>query len=265
MAMSDLDTKIRALLSGADSRFDFWCKLISEMKFTNCTELGVFRGDFAERILSNCLTIEKYYMIDPWRNLKTRNKPANKTNDEFERIYSEAMQRTDFASEKRIVLRGKTTEVINQLPDESLDFAYVDGDHTLKGITIDLISLYPKIKEGGWIGGDDFTKTIWQHSTNYEPTLIFPFAIYFAEAVNAPIYALPFDQFAIIKSKRESFSFIDLTASYPRPLLREQIHPNQTQKKQASHILNAWKTLVSKIKILPKVRTAIEDEKDSTA
>ena len=29
------------------------------------------------------------------------------------------------------------------MPDGSLDFAYVDGDHTLRGITIDLVAFHP--------------------------------------------------------------------------------------------------------------------------
>jgi predicted O-methyltransferase YrrM len=94
-------------------------------------------------------------------------------NETFQNVYNETLEKTDFAEEKRIILRGKTTEVINQIPNESLDFAYIDGDHTLKGIAIDLINVYPKIKDGGWIGGDDFCKSIWQHPTILSPLLFF--------------------------------------------------------------------------------------------
>jgi hypothetical protein len=104
--------------------------------------------------------------------------------------------------------------VIDQIPDGSLDFAYIDGDHTLRGITIDLIRLLPKVKEGGIIGGDDFVNTPWQHDTRFEPTLVCPFAVYFAEAVSLPIMAMPHKQFMIRKSREASFSFVDLTGAY---------------------------------------------------
>jgi hypothetical protein len=104
--------------------------------------------------------------------------------------------------------------VIDQIPDGSLDFAYVDGDHTLRGITVDLISVYPKIRDGGWIGGDDFSPTIWQHSAEFEPTLVFPLAVHFAEAVGARIYGLPFKQFLIEKAPGPAHEFIDLTGRY---------------------------------------------------
>ena len=128
----------------------------------------------------------------------------------------------DNVKEKRKVLRGKTTEIIDEIKDESLDFVYIDGDHTLKGITIDLINLWPKIKKNGFIVGDDFCSSIWQHSPKFEPTLIFPFAVYFAEAVNTKIFGLPNSQFLITKDL-SGFEFIDLTNDeYINTELRKQ-------------------------------------------
>ena len=151
-------------------------------------------------------------MIDPWRKLEDWNKPLNIDNKTFEQCYLESLERTNFAKNKRIVLRGKTTEVINYIEDESLDLIYIDGDHTLKGISIDLLNTYSKVRDGGWIAGDDFCISIWQHKSNFEPTLIFPYAIYFAEAMGAHIYALPFDQFLIKKDiKNQNFKFLNLS------------------------------------------------------
>ena len=74
----------------------------------------------------------------------------------FEKFYRETMAKTEAWAGKRKVLRGTTTEVIDEIPDGALDFAYVDGDHTLRGITIDLVRVLGKVRQGGWIGGDDF-------------------------------------------------------------------------------------------------------------
>jgi hypothetical protein len=193
-------------------------------------EVGVYRGDFASQLLEQCDSIEKYYMLDPWRHLEDWKKPANKNNDTFEQFFLETKKKTNFAADKTIILRGKTTEVVEKIPDGSLDFAYIDGDHTLKGITIDLIRLFDKIRVGGWIGGDDFSRSIWQHTPNYEPTLIFPFAVYFTEAVGAKIYALPYSQFLIEKNQLESFSFVDLTGKYNCLELKSQFNPLEILK-----------------------------------
>lgn len=213
--MSGDDQVIKECAAQSNSRLDLWIRFINANKIKHLVEIGVYKGDFAVKILGECESIEKYYMLDPWRHLNDWNKPANKTDDVFDEFLSETIVKTDFAAAKRVILRGKTTEVIEEIPDGELDFAYIDGDHTLKGITIDLMRVYPKIRVGGWIGGDDFSRTIWQHGLDYDPTFVFPFAIYFAEALEARIYGLPHGQFLIEKNgNQSSFSFIDLTGTY---------------------------------------------------
>ena len=220
----------------ANSRLELWCRFIRASQIKTVAEIGVYEGDFAVKVLEECPTIERYYMVDPWRHLDDWNKPANEKDNVFEKIYAAALERTEFAAEKRTVLRGKTTEVIQDIPDNSLDFAYIDGDHTLKGIAIDLVRLYPKIRPGGWIGGDDFSQTVWQHRTTFEPTLVFPFAVYFAEAVGDSIYGLPFNQFLIEKQESEAFTFVDLTEQYGDIGLRNQFQPNKVLKLQMGEL-----------------------------
>ena len=43
--------------------------------------------------------------------------------------------------------------------DESIDFLFIDGDHTYKGMLKDLQLWHPKVKKGGIIGGHDYTET----------------------------------------------------------------------------------------------------------
>lgn len=169
-------------------------------------------------------------MIDPWRHLADWNKPANRDDSLLGMFFDETKAKTDFATAKRVILRGKTKEVIDQIADGELDLAYIDADHTLKGIAIDLILLYPKVRDGGFIGGDDFSRSMWQHSTDFEPTLVFPFAVYFAEAVGATIYALPYSQFCLQKSADAQFSFVDLTGQYDDVGLRNQFTPGKVLK-----------------------------------
>src|SRR5437762_1102216 len=64
-----------------------------------------------------------------------------------------------------------------------------------------------------WAQLPDWNKP-WQHGSAYEPTLVCPFAIYFAEAMRLPFVALPHKQFLIQKAADTSFSFVDLTGTY---------------------------------------------------
>jgi predicted O-methyltransferase YrrM len=216
---------IRRAAEQAQNRFELWATLLNRIDAREVAELGVYRGAFAAHILASCPAIATYYMIDPWRHLEEWNKPANRDDAAFERVFRQAMHDTRDHERRRVVLRGRTTEVIDRIPDGALDFAYVDGDHTLRGITADLVRVYPKVRDGGWIGGDDFARSIWQHGAQFEPTLVFPFAVYFAEAVGSRIFGLPHRQFLIEKRAANDFQFADLTGTYGSLDLLTQLPP----------------------------------------
>ena len=214
------DDELAALVRAPD-RLEMWVRFVSAKRLETVAEVGVYRGEFAEGLLRSCPSVAAYYLIDPWKHLEDWNKPANRSDGTFESIYREAMRRTQPWESKRIVLRGRTVEMSHSIPDGSLDLAYVDADHTLRGISIDLIRMWPKVKEGGYLGGDDFCPSAWQHHRSFEPTLVYPFAVYFAEAMNAPIVALPHNQFLI--RKVENGSFLDTTGMYREPTLRRAL------------------------------------------
>ncbi len=228
---------IEQCLANATKRVEFWSRFVQSIQAVDLAEVGVFKGDFAAQLLKACPAIEKYYMIDPWRHLDDWNKPANRDDRTFEAFHAETMSKTEFAADKRVVLRGTTTEVIDQLTDNSLDFVYIDGDHTLRGIAIDLIRTFQKVRVGGWVGGDDFSRTIWQHNTAFEPTLVFPFAVYFAEAVGAPIFALPYKQFAIHKAVDRAFTFTDMMGHYRETGLRQQFRLSALWKPKLAELV----------------------------
>jgi hypothetical protein len=209
------------LTEGTGSRVELWTRFLNSVGGRKMAEIGVYRGRFAAALLDGCSQLETYYMIDPWRNLADWNKPANTTDERFEAFYREALERTEAHSAKRVVLRGTTTEVIDEIADGALDFAYIDGDHTLRGITVDLVRAWPKVRKGGWIGGDDFCPSIWQHDEAFEPTLVFPLAVHFAEAVDAPIHAVGRRQFLI--EKTAGHAFVDLTGRYEGTDLGSQL------------------------------------------
>lgn len=193
MVKSDILEKIKG-------RVELWQGIISKNKIKTVAEIGVWRGDFAACILMLCPTVESYTMIDPWRNLPDWNKPNNRSDEEFASIYTEAMAKTAFAANRRRVLRGTTVEVVDKIKDSSLDFVYVDGDHTLKGISLDMINILPKVKTGGFIGGDDFVENHWHHGRDFAPTMVKPFILSFAEAYGFPLHELPCNQFLLQKN-----------------------------------------------------------------
>lgn len=207
-------SQLRRHMAGATTRAALWTNILHDAGSKTVAEFGVWRGNFARRILETCPFIERYYMVDPWAQLPDWNRAKNFQTENFEEIFQEALSNTAFAAPKLSVLRGRTKDVIHHIPDQSLDFAYIDGDHTLRGVTIDLIKVLPKMKPGGIIGGDDFLPKPWPQSPKFEPTMVCPYSIYFAEATDLPIFCLPYDNFLIQVLPDQGFSLTDLTGNY---------------------------------------------------
>lgn len=180
-----------------------WVELLKYIECETFCEVGVFEGNFSKLIMQNKPSIEKYYMLDPWKNLSNWNKPANRSDEVFSQIYQTAINNTNDFSNKRIILRDECKNICNEIPDESLDVVYIDGDHTLRGITIDLHMMLPKVKPGGIISGDDLAKNIFRHGPSYSPTQVFPYVLYFAECHNFEIHLLPVMQFIMIKKETQ--------------------------------------------------------------
>jgi len=207
--------QLPGIAAAATDRFTLWVGIARALDARRFAEVGVWRGAFASRLLRDLPELESYLLVDPWRPLESWNKPLNVRHEQFEAAMHEALGATAFAGPKVDVLRGTTAEVADRIPEGSLDVVYVDGDHTLRGIAIDLIRMVRKVRHGGLLGGDDYVADPWHHGLRYEPTLVCPFARYFAEAMRLPFFALPFGQFVIVNDPI-GFSFTNLSGEEGR-------------------------------------------------
>ena len=167
-------------------------------------------------------------MVDPWRHLNDWNKPSNKADSELEGFFQEAKTKTDFAAAKRVILRGKTTEVIDQITDGRVGFCLHRRRSHLEGHRHRSDSRLPQ---------NCATAAFWVTTTlqgrNGNTTLDPSRGWYsrlpgcFAEAVGATIYALPHSQFCLQKTQ---FAFIDITGHYDDVGLQTQFAPEKFLK-----------------------------------
>ena len=87
--MQELDeARLREIAASAADRMELWASFLQTFGVTSMAEVGVYRGDYAARMLTEAPGIERYYMIDPWRHLDDWNKPANQPDDIFEKFFS---------------------------------------------------------------------------------------------------------------------------------------------------------------------------------
>jgi len=56
------------------------------------------------------------------------------------------------------IVKGMSVEVARTVPDESLDWVYIDADHRYEGVRADLEAWFPKVRKGGVVSGHDYVK-----------------------------------------------------------------------------------------------------------
>ena len=63
---------------------------------------------------------------------------------------------SDFTPRGKI-LRGYSQDFVNSFEDKSLDYIFIDGDHSYEGALRDCELFFPKIKNGGIFAGHDWS------------------------------------------------------------------------------------------------------------
>ncbi len=111
-------------------------------------EVGVKSGYNSESMLKE-LNIEKLYLVDAWteyegfRGIKGLDKYYLQVLDKFQ------------DNPKIEILKGYSNRMCYKIPDNSLHYVYIDGNHSEYWIKADLNNYYPKIIKGGLITGHD--------------------------------------------------------------------------------------------------------------
>jgi len=60
---------------------------------------------------------------------------------------------------KARIIRGKSMDVVRNIPYESLDFVYIDANHEFDFVMSDIIEWSKRVKKGGLVAGHDYIKT----------------------------------------------------------------------------------------------------------
>jgi hypothetical protein len=130
-------------------------------------EIGVHRGDLSARLLWR-LELRRLHLIDPWEYAESPSHPrlwhggrTGGSQRNMERRYRGVARRFRREIEDgRVVLhRGKSWEVADDIPDGSLDWVYIDGDHSYGAVKRDIETYLPKLRPGGVLAGDDYGET----------------------------------------------------------------------------------------------------------
>ena len=139
-----------------NTRDDFG-HILEKEKFKIGVELGVQRGHFAEKTLSGWHGCERYVLVDLWAKQKNYIDLAN--NYDHARIKKEALHRMKPFREKGVnieVCHNYTSSCVGNYEDGTFDYIYVDARHDFKGVYIDIVEWWSKLRVGGIMAGHDY-------------------------------------------------------------------------------------------------------------
>jgi hypothetical protein len=134
-----------------------------------CAEIGVWKGDFAADIM-RVTHPEKLYLIDPWVFVDDERYRQSfyggakaRGQSDMDAIYAEVRARfaPEVAAGTIEIYRETSATTATRLPLASLDWVYIDGDHTYEAVALDLALYGERVKPGGWITGDDYGPGGW--------------------------------------------------------------------------------------------------------
>ena len=126
-------------------------------KFDNAifAEIGSWKGQstvyMAEEIIKYKKNI-KFYAIDTFEGTE------NEKETHCKNLYDVYLENIEPVKDYISTIKGNSAEVFKQFEDESIDFLFIDGDHTFKGCYADIKNWFPKIKKDGIIAGHDYAE-----------------------------------------------------------------------------------------------------------
>ncbi len=131
-------------------------KLIRGRNYTRGAEVGVLWGQTLHHLLTIFPTLHMT-AIDPWRAIQKTKTPGNREHSaaQMTQAYLQVCTIAQHHRGRVKMIRAHSLVALPMVPDGSLDFIFIDGDHTTAGVRRDIKEWTQKVRRGGLMIGDD--------------------------------------------------------------------------------------------------------------
>lgn len=127
-------------------------------------EVGVWRGDFAE-VLLRALQPDDLLLVDSWQFRPEYGESlyggaAARSQEDMDAVYRHVLRR--FEANRRVrVRRQESLRAARDVEPETLDWVYLDAEHTYEAVRRDLSAWASRVRPGGFVCGDDYGVRGW--------------------------------------------------------------------------------------------------------
>ena len=121
-------------------------------------EVGCGIGGFSKVILERS-KLKKLYSIDAFKYFPKDEyfDVANVGNIRMAIRHLRCKKKLSKFGNRSEIIKGESKEVVKKFKNNSLDFVYIDANHSYLSTLQDINLWFPKLKEGGIIAGHDYT------------------------------------------------------------------------------------------------------------
>ena len=108
-------------------------------------------------ILENWKGCKKLYLIDIWDSYNDYHEKWSENNITQKTNYLNCLENVKEYKNKYEIIKDFSKNSSKLFLEESIDFIYIDANHSYEYVKEDLNLWYPKLKKGGLFAGDDYT------------------------------------------------------------------------------------------------------------
>ena len=122
-------------------------------------EIGAWKGkssSFMAVEIANSKKNIKFYCVDTWKG--SQNEMCHLTDPDIVKhgsILNVFTQNTKPVAKFIDAIQMPSTVAPRLFDDKSLDFVFIDADHSYEAVKADIAAWHPKVKQGGYLGGHD--------------------------------------------------------------------------------------------------------------
>ena len=134
---------------------DQLAQLFAELGFNEGVEIGVESGAYSDILLAANPNLF-LHSIDSWKSYRAYRDHTSQ--EKLDRFYENTKQTLAKYGRRSIILKEYSMSAVDKFQDNSLDFVYIDGNHSFVHVAQDINYWLKKIKPGGIIAGHDYKK-----------------------------------------------------------------------------------------------------------
>lgn len=133
-------------------------QLFAKLGYKIGCEVGVEKGKNAQEMFE-CIPNLKLYAVDPYKQHTRCSNAASGYlhlwDDRYLRAVKKQAQKR-LQDKNAVIIEKFSEDAARDIPDNSLDFVYIDGDHSYDFVMLDIIIWGRKVRKGGIVSGHDY-------------------------------------------------------------------------------------------------------------